>query len=185
MMQSSNQPIAVVDTNVILDTHSVHDVLGAYDKQHANLNAPELVYRRARARESLLLMIYFNKIKAATLGLHSELLAQLTKNAPPEAIPGTSFEADFTRMFIWFVKDYVLPDWDMQVQAEPGGERGNAADSVLVTAAAQRGLPLITNEGFSKDGYGEGGSAGGLVPPASRGTTRVDTTRGRSTRGPR
>ncbi|MGH7437258.1 MAG: hypothetical protein ACRENE_16400, partial [Polyangiaceae bacterium] len=133
-----------------------HDVMSAYDRQHADLDAPELVYHRARARESLLVMMYFNKVKATTFGLHSEQLEQLTKYAPPEATPGTVFEADFTRMFIWFVKDYVLPDWDMQVQADPGGERGNAADTALVAVAAEKGIPLVTNEGFNKDGYDEG-----------------------------
>jgi hypothetical protein len=155
---STPQPkfVAVVDTNVILDTHSVHDVMGAYDKRFSDRDAPELVFRRGRARESLLAMIYLNKIKATTFSLHSELLDQLTKVAPPDATPGTVFEADFTRMFIWFVKDYVLPDWDSQVATKPGGERANAADAALVEAAKEFGVPLITNEGFTKDGYGEG-----------------------------
>lgn len=101
-------------------------------------------------------MIYLNKIKARTFSLHSELLEQLTKHAPPAATPGTQFESDFTRMFIWFVKDHVLPDWDSQLPTEPGSERGNAADVAYVAAAREFGVPLITNEGFSKDGYGEG-----------------------------
>jgi hypothetical protein len=155
-MPNEHQILAVVDTNVILDTHSIHDVMGAYDREHADLDAPDLVFRRARARESLLAMVYLNKIKARTFSLHSELLEQLTKYAPPEATPGTQFESDFTRMFIWFVKDYVLPDWDSRLPREPGGERANGADAALIDAAKELGVPLITNEGFNKDGYGEG-----------------------------
>lgn len=47
-MPNEHQIVAVVDTNVIFDTHSVHDVMGAYDRQHTDLDAPDLVFRRAR-----------------------------------------------------------------------------------------------------------------------------------------
>ena len=149
-------PVVAIDTNVLLDTVSIHDLLAEYHKQHVDLDTSELIFRRARARESLLAMMYLNKVKAPTLSLHSEFLTQLEKNSPPTATPGTHYPTDFTKAFVWFIKDRVLPDWEWQI-TDPRGERGNAADQALVDAALRHGVPLITNEGFNKDGYGEGG----------------------------
>jgi hypothetical protein len=148
---------AVLDTNVMLDAYSVHDIMGAYDKQHTDLDAPELVWRRARARESLLALIYLNRMGWQTWGLHSELFTQLERVAPPGATAGTSFESDFTNMVIWYVRDHVLTRWEHHLPKKPGVEKGNAADQALVDKAKELGVPLITNEGFSQAGYSEGG----------------------------
>ena len=162
---SDRKPVAVLDTNVLLDIYSVHDVFGLYGGRLAgdagskfDLDAPDLVYRRARARESLLLAMHLHKAKAATFSLHSEPLAQLTRLVPDDsrAKPGTDYTSDFTRTFLWYVKDYLLPDWESQISAGPDGKRANGADQALVDVAASLGVPLITNEGFTAEGYGVG-----------------------------
>jgi len=144
---------AILDTNVVLDIQSIHDMTAAYERLGtADLDAPHLVYRRARARESLLLGMYLHTAKATTLSLHSEFIALLTRVAPPTAKGGVSLGVEFTTTFSWFVKDYLLPDWNMNIPTEPGGERGNAADAALVALARQASVPLITNEGYTAAG---------------------------------
>jgi hypothetical protein len=146
-------PIAVLDTNVFLDVHSCHDLTETYAKLGpAAINDLSVVYRRARARESLLVAIYFNKIKATTFGLHFEMIELLTGRAPPTPVRGVSFEAEFASVFTWFVKDHVLPDWTPAVPTEPGNERGNGADRVLIATAKEHNVPLITNEGYGQTG---------------------------------
>jgi hypothetical protein len=153
MTQPNTKPIAVIDTNVILDVISIHDLTREYGKPHDDLDAPNLIFRRARARESILAMIYLNKIEATTFNLHGELLEQLERYAPPgQDTP----ETYFVNTFLWFVKDHVLREWDWIIPTQPGEERGDAADQVLVNAAKEWGVPLITNEGFNAKGYGEG-----------------------------
>jgi hypothetical protein len=147
---------AVTDTNVLLDIYSCHDLSTAYDQAYARLGGGAVddlavVYRRARARESLLLAMHFNKVKAATCSLHFEPLDLLTRRAPP-APGGATLESDFTTVFIYFVKDYVLPDWTTQMPTQPGGEAGSDADKAYVAFAKEHGLPLITNEGYGQNG---------------------------------
>ena len=150
---------AVTDTNVLLDVHSCHDLTTTYNLLHAKLGEAArddlaVVYRRARARESLLLAMHFNKIKAATYSLHFEPVDLLTKRAPP-APGGATMESDFTTVFLHFVKDYVLPDWNMQMPTKPGNESKNDADKAYIDFAKQHGLPLITNEGYGQNGFVE------------------------------
>src|SRR5580704_11789456 len=117
----------------------------------AALDDPSIVYRRARARESLLLAMHFHKVKAQTYSLHSEVLYLLLKRVPP-APGGQTTESDFTTVFLYFVKDYLLPDWDTQMPTQPGSEAGNDADEAYVAFAKEHRLPLITNEGYEQNG---------------------------------
>ena len=60
-----SQLLAVVDTNVLLDIYSCHDVSNSYEQgaqidTEAFVDSGEAVYRRARARESLILAMYFH-----------------------------------------------------------------------------------------------------------------------------
>jgi hypothetical protein len=61
-------------------------------------------------------------------------------------------ELQFTTVFHYFVKDYLLPDWQPSTTTEPGSEAGNEADRALVAFAKQHALPLITNEGYTQNG---------------------------------
>jgi hypothetical protein len=159
---SARKPIAVLDTNVIADIYSVHDLIDRFeairdgrDVAELDLDAPSLVYRRARARESLLLAMYLDRIGAATFSLHSELLALFDEKVPDDAKapPGTDYRSDYTRMFLHFVHDQLLPGWESQIPSDPDEHEANDADQALVDKARALGVPLITNEGFSETGY--------------------------------
>jgi hypothetical protein len=154
---SAPLPIAVLDTNVKLDIFSLHDVLESHDEAllvrgGAALHERRFVYKRARARESLLLAVQLHRMRATTFSLHHEQIELLTGRVPHDAVGGRSLPSDFVTFFLHFVKDYVLPDWNPAMPREPGTERSNEADAALIEAARELGVPLITNEGYSQDG---------------------------------
>ena len=101
----SQDLLAVVDTNVILDVVSLHDLSQTYERLGADgVDTPDAVYRRSRARESLLLAIYFHKAKAVTYSLHSEPVAILTTKVDPTS--EDALETHYTKLFIHFVRKY-------------------------------------------------------------------------------
>jgi hypothetical protein len=160
MLDPATNTTAILDTNVFLDIYSCHDVTGTYDNLYlklgvAALDEQQVVYRRARARESLLLAMFFNKTRATTFGLHNEAIELLVRCAPPSKAgggPGGALESCYTSFFVHFVRDYVLPDWNHTMPTEPGDAASNAADRLLVETAKLSGLPLITNEGYTPAG---------------------------------
>ncbi len=79
------------------------------------------------------------------------MLRKLECSAPPTEL-ARKFETAFTIVFIWFVKDRVLSGWNQTVPKKPDPEVGNSADRSLVAAAKERGVPLISNEGYSHTG---------------------------------
>jgi hypothetical protein len=147
---------AITDTNVLLDIYSCHDVIGAYNRAYERLgptaiDEPAVIYRRVRARESILLALYFHRIAAHSYSLHAEVLELLTRRSPP-APPGQTIESDFTTFFLHFVKDSVLPAWRPGMPVMPGNEARSQADQALVNFARSLDVPLITNEGYTQDG---------------------------------
>lgn len=143
---STKTPIAVLDTNVMLDVYSCHDLSNEYLKG-GDIAGPTATYRRARARESLLLAIYLHNIRATTYGLHHEVPGKLTDNVAPEA--HDTWENQHTTLFAHFVKEEVLFGWFAgYVPENDKGLVGDKADDHLLAYAKQNGLPLITNEGF-------------------------------------
>lgn len=148
--------LVVLDTNVILDTHSCHDLLTKLDELvpslgDAALDDQAVTFRLERAREAMLLAIYLHKIGATTFSLHNEVLEKLARFSPPGAL-ATSFTTAFTTVFIHFVKDFVLGRWNTTMPTQPGTERGNGADRALVAAALERSVPLVSTEGYSHTG---------------------------------
>lgn len=141
---------AVVDTNVMLDIFSCHDLERA--AEIFPVDGHELEYRKRRAGDSVLLAIHLNEISAQTVGLN-EFITQL-KTIVPKARAGTSMSSDFTTFCIWFVKDHLLPRWGDGLSTEQSDAqlRGNAADAELLRIALENNLPLITNEGVTKAG---------------------------------
>jgi hypothetical protein len=143
---------AIIDTNVSLDIYGCFDVSKLYDRLGEDgLDEPEAVFRRARARESLLLAIYLNKIKARTYGHIDEVMKILEARVPPSDL--TAAETHYTTQFIHFVKDRVLPRW--REWGEPGKYASLMkadADTFLLNQAKTNSIPLITNEGFGRDG---------------------------------
>lgn len=146
---------AIVDTNVLLEITSWHDVLNAY--KNVEVEEPETPYmrhRRARVRESILLGIYLHKQKAVTYSLVSELVDLLARHAPPEA---RDFNTEYAKVVIHYIFDDIWRDWrkvgpDRGSGVEP---RAHAADRELVRVAQAYRLPLITNEGNTPEGINE------------------------------
>jgi hypothetical protein len=176
---------AVLDTNAFLDVYSCHDVFRDYgvlyeDMGQAAADEPKCVYRRARARESLVLAIYLHQLQVATVTLQDELLEELEGAAPAKTPIGTptAFETVFTMTTIHFTKDAIIPDWEPGfANTWPGWEKtlppellnadllipghkelekptGSRADTFHIACAKDLGVPLITNEGFGEGGYG-------------------------------
>lgn len=142
---------AVVDTNVVLDVFSTHDLSREYeDIGITGLTSLDATYRRARARESLLFAIFLNEIGASTYSLHSELLAKIQDCVDPSA--QDSLETHVTTSVTHFVKPYLLDRWKGCIAPGPDELSKTDADRELVRFATEHGLPLITNEGFGPHG---------------------------------
>jgi hypothetical protein len=143
---------AILDTNVVLEIYSIHDLFEAYDRTGADdVDAPELVFRRARARDSLLLAMYFHATRAKTVALPQEFQRILTGRVPPEASEDARWH--FTWLFWTFVHKQVLSGWKSNtVPGSDDGLRGNKCDDRLVQIASDNSLPLITCEGMTIDG---------------------------------
>jgi hypothetical protein len=142
---------AVVDTNVMFDIASCHD-LSTSDED--DVNSVVSVYRRQRARDAVILAMLFDRDKVTTFNLWGETAELFHKIVDPS--DNTSIETIFTTTFAHFTKDFVLPDWTMAVDPASQAElRSNAADQALVDIAKARGVPLITSEGFAPAGLYE------------------------------
>jgi hypothetical protein len=177
MTSQPNEPpaVAVLDTNVLLDVFSCHDLSAKVDKVAADggpiADDASVVHRRARARESLLLAMYFDATGATTHSLLNEADGMLTRAVPPGE---ESLETHYTTLFVWFTKELLLARWDARVVAPVAGwegilsttlplegreataPTGSRADAWHIAWAKAHGLPLITNEGFSPAGYEPG-----------------------------
>jgi hypothetical protein len=143
---------AVVDTNVILDIFSCHDLDATYTRlgAAAAIDDRNARYRRARVRGSMLLAMYLNASRATTYSLHAEAVAKLTEKAPPKDT--TSFLPAFTTEIVHFIKDRLFSEWVAGTSKEPETARGDAADELLIAKAKYFGVPVITNEGFKPSG---------------------------------
>ena len=153
----TSEILAVVDTNVLLEIYSCHDTLEMYEEigaanAQAHAETDRAVYRRARARESLLLAFHFQNVRAMTYSLLDEVMAKLQEHVDPAA--GGTWGTRHTIQFVHFVKSRLLAEWRDHAQTPRGAAalRGNEADRHLVDFAREHGLPLIANEGSSPTG---------------------------------
>lgn len=151
---------AIIDTNVLVDLYSCSDLLHEYESLgQADLakamQTPKAIWRRARARESLLLGWHFHTIGAQTFHLVTEQIEILMR--PEVAKPGQgSFTGAFATIFINFVKERVLSEWNSGTNENVGkGMNGTRIDNLLLATAKRAGLPLITNEGYSETGVSD------------------------------
>jgi len=156
---------AVLDTNVLLDVFSLHDLNAQYerlgmgfDEQGQPVGAERAndrpaVYRRSRARESLLLAIHLHKIAATTYSL-TEPITIIGERVDPSK--QETFETHFTTHAIHFVTQRILPRWRaaMPTVHDPSLV-GTKADSALLDYARVHGLPLITHEGSTEQGIAD------------------------------
>lgn len=74
------------------------------------------------------------------------LLRILIRRVPPSPGEATSLELAFTELFIWFVKDYLLPNWNAQA-AGPGvgWEKTLSAPALLTPELLTPGHPELKN----------------------------------------
>ncbi len=131
---------AVIDSNVLLELYSCHDIARA--PQDAKQ------YRIDRARDSLVLAIYLDQVRATTYGLFEaiEINRQRVPPGPVADAGERSYELLFTTMFVWFVKDHVLTRWQPIAARDHDKLRSNAADRHLEDFAYEHRKPLITRE---------------------------------------
>jgi hypothetical protein len=143
---------AVLDTNVLHDIFSCHDVFNMYEKVGEDeTDGAYAVYRRDRVGGSLVLAMHLHNMGGKTFSLRGEPLRKLLENVDPNA--DDDFRTHYVKMFLGFVRPRLLGNWYPGMPSEEAVEpTGSKADAFLIDYAKQHGLPLITNEGFSPDG---------------------------------
>jgi len=145
-----DKPVAVIDTNVIINIFGCFHVSRHYDEPGMSAEHPKSTYRRDRARQALLLAQHLHNTKATTFNIY-EPMTIVVREVNPEA--SDTFEHHYTRIFANYIKDTVLPDWTMLQPDRPGNEgKGDKADSALVQHAQDYGVPLVSFEGFTPSG---------------------------------
>ncbi len=148
-----------VDTNVVLDVASWHDLMKAFDRR--DFEAVE--WRRRCARDALSLFVHCHENSIDSLSV-DEFRAQLLVHCDPAA---DAMEDHFVRVFVWFVKDYLLYRWDWKYGTNSTGLKSNAADAAVLELAKTTGTALITKEDFTPKG---------LRPKPKRGSLRKKAT---------
>jgi hypothetical protein len=166
-IRDRNPPItAVLDTNVMLEVYTCHDVIDAYGKSidkfkaspdlHTSLGDLDIVFdtkvqsRLTRARESLLLALHLHRARATTVILRDEFDEKLHELVP--ITPSGSLAQSFTSTVEHLVHKAMLCDWRVVADASPGTQRSHEADRDLLRFARAAGVPLISNEGRRPDG---------------------------------
>ena len=163
---------------------SNRDLTREYEKPGFDVESHEAVFRRARARESILAgACYFNEVGATTHVLKDEVLAQLEKMAPPEI---DSAETYHTTQVIHFVNDYVLPQWSshMQMIVMRTARRRRATPQMppSLTGAKGAGAPRGDQRGLHEDRLQRRWHRRACSPRGGQGSTRAGSTRARTTR---
>lgn len=158
---TKNKPIAVVDTNVLVDLYSWHDFHEHFERMvtwassdPVRLDDAQSRMRIARAREALLLAIRFHKLRASTFSI-SEAVRVVTRsaefsNGKPLGDDERAYREAFIKTFLWFVRERLLAGWDAKMLTTDA--KGNDADDLLLAYAKENSVPLITNEGYTATG---------------------------------
>jgi hypothetical protein len=148
-------PTVVIDTNVMLDIYSPNHLMDAYEKLGVDEpDDPFLVYRRARAREALLLAIHLHRAEIVSYSLLDENAEKLLEFAPSNKLG--DFPTHFVIVMIHYVRDRILKGWEsIGPFKDPDAPRGDKADDALVRYAQERGIPLITFEEYTPAGVVE------------------------------
>ncbi len=144
-------PSVALDTNVLLDIYSCHDLFGTYERLgEQGVETAEATYRRARARESLLLAIALHRAATVTFSLGDESMKQMVERVPPDETD--SYPTHHSVIMINFVCPVLLEGWAAVIELSDMPLSGNAADEALVDYAINHNVPLITNEGYGIGG---------------------------------
>ena len=157
----------------MLDIYTCADLADEYTRPTVAVESDTSVYRRARARESLLLAIHLHASKQDSWSLPNESLSLLLRRADRTKLDDPKLH--FTLIFVNYTKDSALAGWNPRL-SNPGDEGlyGEACDDYLVQVAQRNQIPLITNEGYSPRGIDE---SHGIRGKARRAGVRVFTPR--------
>lgn len=148
---------AVLDTNVGLSIYSWHELLDAIERiseadPTATLANTDIQFWAQRARTAFILALFLNERGWATWSPPNELTRMLMNKAPPVGEEHGP-KSNFVRLFIYFIKEKLLPDW------LAGGDRssdesiiGNGVDEVCLDGAAEHSIPLVSWDGHGPDG---------------------------------
>jgi hypothetical protein len=159
----------VLDTNVLLELYSIHDLTKLYaaefEKHGETAEERALVlYRRQRAAYTLGLAIALHERSFTTFQLGGESLRILSDRVPPDE---DSLEAIYVQLFLYYVKDYCLANWNPVTDEKiDEGVKGNACDDILLNIARVNRLSLVTNEGSSERGLDDTHGMRGLAKTA-------------------
>lgn len=140
--------VAVIDTNVLVDFLSCHDVISAAKEG----DRVKQDYRLRRAGWALRVGILLHEQRAETLCHIHEVIEVLRRRAPPGE---PMFETGYGIAAVNFVAADLLPRWSKGAlpSDRPITFKGNEADAMLVDLAKQCGCPVISNEGWGHDGF--------------------------------
>ncbi len=139
---------AILDTNVLFEIFSCHDVMNKCDEVLNRGGEPggrDLAYRRERARAAVLLALAFNEQCTATYSLHTEPMA-IAERVKDHT------DAPYAAVFLEFVAKRLLHRWHAMFPEAEDHVRSNAADERLVAKASEFRCPLITDEGNTAAG---------------------------------
>jgi hypothetical protein len=145
----------VIDTNVILELYSIHDLMRDFEESHAKKGEaaaadPRVRFRRLRMADSLALAIALHEKRETSFQLVTEAIEMLVREVPPDS---DGFERSWVQFFLYYTKDFCLADWGEESDSELGaGVKGTARDSILLDVARAKGVPLVTNEGNTQTG---------------------------------
>ena len=143
--QTSKKIDYVVDTNVMLDLFSWHNLMEERARPDASLRDDNVRYRIARHGAALRLAVWFHENEATTLSLKREGLRLFLRCVPPKP-SGTDLNSDYTTTFINVIKPRALPGWHAGTTDVDANISGDEADGSLVREAKRLNVPLVTNE---------------------------------------
>jgi len=114
----------------------------------ATLADGALAFRRERARTAFFLLLFFDEHKWNTVVPLHEVQRTLMKNAAPESV-----KSNFVRLFLYFLKDELLPDWEAGGDlADDANITGNDVDLFCLAEAERHQIPFISWEGDTPAG---------------------------------
>lgn len=162
-MEESNAESAVAVPNAVLDTNVVHAIYSWHDFTNeiqsvldrdpaATLQHPEIQFRAQRARAAFILTLLFDERGWTTQSPLNEVGRTLTGKVPPTDTD-RAVEVNYTKLYIYFIKDMLLPSWLFGADPEADlTKKGNDVDMLCLDWAEQHKVPLISFEGSGPSG---------------------------------
>jgi hypothetical protein len=137
-----SETVGILDTNVIESFASVHDLIAAAQEEPSKQR-----YRLHRVGQALRVAIYLHESGGLTMTHVGELTRKLEEHVPPEEV---SYGNNYTRLWIHFIKEQLLPNWRMNDMPPdvPKHLKGSEVDSAMVEVAAKLKRSVISFEGY-------------------------------------